>query len=112
MNSLGSLYWDQGKLDKAEELYLRALAGREKALGSDHIETLTTVHNLGTLYWNQDKLKKGELMIVRALIGFTKALGTDHASTINAARNLRTYRHLREGWIGEGYSKADADSVR
>jgi hypothetical protein len=29
---------------------MRALAGREKALGPDHTSTLTTVDNLGGLY--------------------------------------------------------------
>jgi tetratricopeptide (TPR) repeat protein len=36
VNNLGLLYVAQGKLDEAEEMYQRALAGYEKALGSDH----------------------------------------------------------------------------
>ena len=31
-------------------MYVRALAGYEKALGPDHTSTLTTVNNLGNLY--------------------------------------------------------------
>ncbi|KAH7037962.1 kinesin light chain 1 [Microdochium trichocladiopsis] len=41
-HSLGNLYSDQGKLDEAEKMYLRALDGSEKALGPDHTSTLGT----------------------------------------------------------------------
>jgi hypothetical protein len=34
--NLGALYVHQGELDKAEEMYRRALAGYEKRLGSEH----------------------------------------------------------------------------
>jgi hypothetical protein len=44
---LGSLYADQGKLAEAEEMYLRALRGKNTALGPEHTSTLQTVSNLG-----------------------------------------------------------------
>jgi Tfp pilus assembly protein PilF len=50
VNNLGALYHDQGKLNKAEEMYRRALEGKEKALGPDHTSTLNTVNNLGLFY--------------------------------------------------------------
>lgn len=49
-HGLGDLYSDQGKLKEAEEMYQRALAGYEKALGPNHTSTLDTVNNLGVLY--------------------------------------------------------------
>jgi tetratricopeptide (TPR) repeat protein len=36
IHGLGSLFSDQGKLDEAEEMYRRALAGYEKRLGLEH----------------------------------------------------------------------------
>jgi tetratricopeptide (TPR) repeat protein len=36
VNNLGLLCADQGKLDKAEEMYERALQGYEKRFGSDY----------------------------------------------------------------------------
>jgi tetratricopeptide (TPR) repeat protein len=36
-HNLGLLYADQGKLQKAEDMYLRALRGYEKAIGSRNI---------------------------------------------------------------------------
>lgn len=53
-------------------MYQRALIGREKALGSDHISILSTVNNLGILYKNQGKLTEAESMYQRALLGYTR----------------------------------------
>lgn len=53
-------FWD--RYEKAEQMYLRALAGREKALGPDHTSTLDTIHNLGNLYGDQGKLDVVEQM--------------------------------------------------
>ncbi|KAJ5893859.1 hypothetical protein N7495_005550 [Penicillium taxi] len=88
---LGDLYSDQGKLKEAEEMYQRALAGKEKALGPDHTSTLDTVNNLGNLYRDQGKLKEAEEMYQRALAGYEKALGLQHethAPTLNTVNNL------------------------
>jgi tetratricopeptide (TPR) repeat protein len=87
-HGLGDLYSDQGKLQEAEEMYQRALAGCEKALGADHTSTLNTVNNLGSLYSDQGKLKEAEEMYQRALVGYEKALGADHTSTLNTVNNL------------------------
>jgi tetratricopeptide (TPR) repeat protein len=53
-------------------MYVRALAGYEKALGPDHTSTLLTVHNLGLLYADQGKLSEAEQMYQRALVGYEK----------------------------------------
>ncbi|RYO00079.1 hypothetical protein AA0121_g13434 [Alternaria tenuissima] len=87
-NNLGVLYQNQGKLDKAQEMYERALQGYEKALGCDHTSTLGTVNNLGMLYNDQGKLDEAEEMYQRALQGREKALGRDHTSTLGTVNNL------------------------
>jgi tetratricopeptide (TPR) repeat protein len=60
---------NQGKLAKAEKMFIRALEGREKALGPDHILILETLNNLGILYYDQGKLAKAEKICIRALQG-------------------------------------------
>jgi Tfp pilus assembly protein PilF len=77
VHNLGMIYADQGKLAKAEKIYIRALQGCEEALGPDHTSTLDTVNNLGTLYKTQGKLAKAEKMYIRALQGYEKALGLE-----------------------------------
>jgi tetratricopeptide (TPR) repeat protein len=58
---------------EAEEMYLRALRGFEKAWGAEHTSTLDTVNNLGNLYADQGKIAEAEEMYLRALRGKEKA---------------------------------------
>src|SRR4051794_18257854 len=69
-------------------MYLRALAGEEKALGPDHSSTLDTVNRLGVLYAGQGKLEQAEKMYLRALAGLEKALGPGHPLTLNTVNCL------------------------
>jgi tetratricopeptide (TPR) repeat protein len=84
---LGLLYADQGKLDEAEKMYMRALQGKE-ALGQKHTSTLNTVNNLGALYADQGKRDKAEKMYMRALQGCEEALGSKHTLTLDTVNNL------------------------
>jgi tetratricopeptide (TPR) repeat protein len=87
LHSLGILYADQGKLAEAEAMYIRALQGREEALGPKHTSTLSTVNNLGNLYRDQGKLAEAEAMYIRALQGREEALGPEHLSSYLPALN-------------------------
>ncbi|KAI0401063.1 hypothetical protein F4802DRAFT_609620 [Xylaria palmicola] len=73
---------------KAEDMYLRALRGYEKAWGPDHTSILKTVNNLGILYADQGKLQEAEDMYLRALRGYEKAWGPDHTSILKTVNNL------------------------
>jgi tetratricopeptide (TPR) repeat protein len=50
------------KLDKAEEMYQRAMVGDKEALGHDHTLMLSTFNNLSLLYADQGRLDKAEEM--------------------------------------------------
>ena len=58
---------------EAEAIYIRALKGKEKAWGAEHISTMDTVNNLGVLYANQGKIAEAEAIYIRALKGKEKA---------------------------------------
>jgi hypothetical protein len=60
---------------EAEQMYERALAGRQETLGPDHTSTLSTINNLGNIYCYQDKLAEAEQKYDQALKGRTKAFG-------------------------------------
>ena len=81
LNNLAVLYDNQGKYDKAEPLYQRALTIREKVLGPDHPDTATSLNNLAVLYDNQGKYDKAEPLYQRALTIYEKVLGPDHPHT-------------------------------
>jgi tetratricopeptide (TPR) repeat protein len=84
---LGLLYADQGKLGEAEMMYMRALQGKEEALGPKHTSTLGTVNNLGNLYANQGKLDEAEKMYMRALQGYEETLDSDTFARYRPALN-------------------------
>ena len=87
-HELGILYSNQGKMKEAEDMYLRALAGREKAWGPKHTSTLNTVNNLGILYRHQGKMEEAEDMYLRALAGREKAWGPKHKQPLDTRYNL------------------------
>ena len=82
MLTLADLLSQQEQLATAEGMYLRALAGYEKALGPGYTLTLDTVNSLGVLYWKQDRLHEAEQMLLRALAERKKALGSDRSDTL------------------------------
>ena len=86
--TFGKFYADQGRLEDAEMMYNRALAGYEKAWGPEHTSTLGTVNNLGNLYTDQGRLEDAEMMSNRALAGYEKAWGPEHTSTLDTVNNL------------------------
>jgi tetratricopeptide (TPR) repeat protein len=88
LHSLGDLYFELGSLKEAEEMYQRALLGRENALSPEHTSTLSTVNCLGNLYKEQGKLKEAEEMYQRALLGREKVLGPEHTSTLGTVNNI------------------------
>jgi Tetratricopeptide repeat len=88
VNNLGTLYNTQGKLAKAEQMYLQVLKDYEKMLGREHTSTLAIVNNLGALYTTQGRLTKSEQMYQRALSGYEKGLGREHTSTLAIVNNL------------------------
>lgn len=73
-------------------MYLRALAGYEKAWGLEHTSTLDTVINLA----DQGKIHEAQAMYRRALAGYEKALGSEHTSVVITVNNLGNI-HRRRG---------------
>jgi tetratricopeptide (TPR) repeat protein len=78
----------RGEYATAEEISRDALDGREKVLGPEHPDTLTSVSNLGSLLKSQGKYEEAETMHRRALEGYEKALGLEHPYTLTSVSNL------------------------
>ncbi|TKA63500.1 hypothetical protein B0A55_11221 [Friedmanniomyces simplex] len=88
LHDIADLFSDQNKMREAEEVYLRALRGKEEARGPKHTSTLNTVNNLAILYKNQGKMQEAEEMYLRALRGYEEAWGPKHTSTLDTVNNL------------------------
>ena len=102
-NSLGNLYLDQKKLDKAEATFQRALTEIEDLSWSDIDDTMKVINNLGLVYKQQGKLAEAEAMYKRALVGYTNTLGSDHVDTVNTVMNLGNI-YMRQGNLTEAES--------
>ena len=82
---MGYLLQAQGNLLDAEPLFERALAIREKVLGSEHPDTATSLSDLAILMRKRGDLASAASYSQRALVIFDKALGLNHPWTQNAA---------------------------
>jgi hypothetical protein len=65
----------RAEYEQAEEMNQRVLAGREKVLGVDHPDTLTSVSYLASVLRDQGKYEQAEAMNRRALTAREKVLG-------------------------------------
>ena len=90
LNNLAMLYDSLGDYAKAEPLYKRALAIREKALGPEHPDVATSLNNLATLYDTLGDYAKAEPLYKRALAIREKALGPEHPDVATSLNNLAT----------------------
>ena len=79
---------DQGKLDEALEMYLKALDGYIKVVGADDEHTLNTTNNLAVLYSGQGRFQEAETMFRKALDSKVKTLGFANEDTLDTATNL------------------------
>ena len=64
------------------------LAARQRKLGADHPDTLTTASNLAITISKQGKYAEAEQMQREVLAAQERHLGADHPDTVTTAGNL------------------------
>ena len=60
INSLGVLYFKQGRYSEAETFFMQALDIQQRQLGADHLEVATSLNNLALLYMAWGRYSKAE----------------------------------------------------
>ncbi|KAI9650118.1 hypothetical protein NHQ30_000131 [Ciborinia camelliae] len=78
----------EARHDEAEYAQRQTLADRQKMLGPEHPETLTSINNLAQALFFQGKYKEAEEVYRHALAGREKILGQGHLDTIKSLNNL------------------------
>ncbi|CAG7933712.1 unnamed protein product [Penicillium olsonii] len=78
----------RGTYEEADSMQRWALDAREKVLGREHPDTLTSVNNLGSVLDSQGKYEEAEAMHRWALEAREEVLGRDHPNTLTSANNL------------------------
>ncbi|KAJ3280143.1 Kinesin light chain 3 [Borealophlyctis nickersoniae] len=96
LNSLASLFMDQGRYEDAKPLYVDCLERRRRVLGEDHRDTLTSINNLAVLYTLQGKYEEAEPLHVDCLERRRGMLGEDDPDTLESTNNLAVlYNHQK-----------------
>jgi hypothetical protein len=61
---------------------------QKDVIGSDHPDTLNTMHNIGSTYWRLGRLTEALSMFNECLIRRKAVLGENHPSTISTQNFL------------------------
>src|SRR5579862_556473 len=100
LDSAGSYLHGRGAYSGARPLKERALAIRERVLGSNHPDTAEALNNLALLLLDEGNREAARPLLERALAINEKVLGPEHNATATSLNNLALL--LREqGELGE-----------
>jgi tetratricopeptide (TPR) repeat protein len=90
------------------------VADRERVLGADHPDTLTSRNNLAYAYQSAGRLGEAVPLYERTLADYERVLGADHPHTLTSRNNL-AYAYRAAGRLGEAvplFERALADRER
>jgi serine/threonine protein kinase/tetratricopeptide (TPR) repeat protein len=85
---LGCSLGELGHPEQAEDVLVRAMQTRERFLGADDPDTVTTQHNLALVYWQRSKYAQAEALGKKVIEVRVTQLGPDHLDTLSAKNNL------------------------
>eukprot|EP00746_Dinoflagellata_sp_MGD_P115579 gnl/MRDRNA2_/MRDRNA2_51648_c0_seq1.p1 gnl/MRDRNA2_/MRDRNA2_51648_c0~~gnl/MRDRNA2_/MRDRNA2_51648_c0_seq1.p1 ORF type:complete len:1106 (+),score=224.08 gnl/MRDRNA2_/MRDRNA2_51648_c0_seq1:54-3320(+) len=91
MEGLAALLQTNEQPDVAEPLLREALEHREKSLGPDHPDTLTTMANLAVALEAQQNSEEAKPLYKAVMEGRIKALGPGHAETVDSIRAFASF---------------------
>ena len=86
--AIGTTYRDLGLYDAAEPHLRAALEIRQRELGDEHPDTLTSISEMGYVLWKQHKLGEAESCYREALEGRRRVLGDEHPATLTSIHNI------------------------
>ena len=88
ISSLGLWFREKLQSTLAEEFCKRALYGREKALGNEHPDTLTSLNDLANLLTDKRDYEGAEALYRRALELRERVLGSEHQNTLTTVNDI------------------------
>ena len=93
--TIGDAYSDLGLYSEAGRQTARAIELRERLLGHDAPDTLSSRNKLGELYIEEGKLNEAERLLNEVAEARSRVLGPDHPDTLNTMAALAwAYRDL------------------
>ena len=113
-DNLARAYQETGRLAEAVALFERTLADRERILGANHPDTLTSRNNLAHAYQETGRLAEAVALLERTLADRERILGADHPDTLGSRNNL-AHAYQETGRLAEAvalFERTLADSER
>ena len=109
MTNLAGVLNRQGKYEEAEAMNRQTLARREKVLGPDHPDTLTSVYCLAYHLSEQHCIDESLRLYQRASAGYNTTLGKYHPTTVACQQDYAMLCALQEQYQ-LAYSPTTLDS--
>ncbi len=97
MNNLALVLGDLGRYNEAEQMHRQAFELREKVLGREHPDTLTSMDNLAWTLRSLGRYDKAEQMHRQAFELREKVLGPKHPHTLASMNNMVSVQVARPG---------------
>jgi tetratricopeptide (TPR) repeat protein len=118
--ALGARSWavrqlrEAADLARAIDLGLRVTANRERVLGAEHPDTLSSRNNLAGAYQSAGRLTEAIPLYEQTLADRERVLGADHPDTLSSRSNL-AFAYKSAGRLGDAiplYERTLADCER
>ena len=99
MANLASTFWNQGRWDAAEDLFVQVMETSKKKLGADHPSTLTSMNNLAFTWKGTDKETEAVRLMEECVQLRKRVLGLDHPHSISSCTALDTWKAEQENVV-------------
>ncbi|RYP53732.1 hypothetical protein DL768_001332 [Monosporascus sp. mg162] len=87
-STFGTVYYDEGRWEEAEKLFVQVMETCQTNLGVDHPDTLTSMANLASTLCKQGRWEEAEKLEVQVIETSKTKLGADHPDTLTSMANL------------------------
>ena len=106
LNSLGKVWYYQGKYEDTKKYWLLCLEIRKKVLGEEHPDYARSLNGVGILYYLMGDYKLAEQYYKQSLAFMKKAFGEEHPDYAKGLNNLGTlYWQMGDYKSAEPYYK-------
>ena len=96
LGDLAHVYMDQQKFDQAEAILKRELQVREKAVGPNDPDIVSTLDRLALLCQKESRYPEGEALLKRALAIRENAFGANNVKVAESMQDLADLYHVQK----------------
>ena len=98
MVTLASMYINQKRWKKVEELEVQVMDTMKRTLGEEHPETLGSMNDVASTYWNQGRLIEAEELQEHVIEIRKRVLGEEYPDTLSSMGNLASMYVYQQRW--------------